>query len=103
MQAGAIKAEVRAALLDLQSADQQVQVTQSGVTLATQELEQARDRFAAGVANNVEVIQAQDAVAAATEHYIESVYAHNISKIALAAAIGIAEDSSAAFIKATGQ
>ena len=84
--------EVRSALLDLQAAEQQVQVAQSTVTLANQELQQARDRFSAGVASNVEVIQAQDAVASATEQYISSLYAHNLAKIALAAARGAAEE-----------
>jgi outer membrane protein TolC len=84
--------EVRSALLDLQAAEQQVQVAQSRITLADQELQQARDRFSAGVASNVEVIQAQDAVASATEQYISSLYAHNLAKIALAASRGTAEE-----------
>jgi outer membrane protein TolC len=90
--------EVRAALLDLRSADEQVQVTQAAVTLANQELEQARDRFSAGVASNVEVIQAQDAVASASEQYISILYAHNLAKIALASALGVVDESAAAFI-----
>ena len=94
--------EVRSALLDLQAAEQQVQVAQSTVTLANQELQQARDRFSAGVASNVEVIQAQDAVASATEQYISSLYAHNLAKIVLAAARGVAEEF-AAFIGGSGQ
>jgi outer membrane protein TolC len=91
--------EVRTALLDLQAAAQQVQVTQSGVALANDELQQARDRFSAGVASNVEVIQAQEAVASATDQYIASLYAHNLAKIALAAGLGVAEESAAAFIR----
>ena len=90
--------EVRAALLDLQAADQQMQVTQAAMGLVNQELEQARDRFSAGVASNVEVIQAQDAVASAAEQYISSLYAHNLAKIALAAARGDAEELAAAFV-----
>jgi outer membrane protein TolC len=90
--------EVRAALLDLRSADEQVQVTQAAVTLANQELEQARDRFSAGVASNIEVIQAQDAVASASEQYISILYAHNLAKIALATALGVVDESAAAFI-----
>jgi outer membrane protein TolC len=61
------------------------------VTLANQELEQARDRFAAGVASNIEVTQAQETVAAASETYIAALYAHNLAKATLARALGIAE------------
>jgi outer membrane protein TolC len=50
------------------------------------------------VASNVEVIQAQTAVASASEQYISTLYAHNLAKIALAAALGVAEESAAALI-----
>jgi outer membrane protein TolC len=53
---------------------------------------QARDRFTAGVADNLEVVQAQEAVAAANESYISSLYAHNLAKVELARAVGFAEE-----------
>jgi outer membrane protein TolC len=59
--------------------------------LADQELEQARDRFAAGVASNIEVTQAQETVASASETYLAALYAHNLAKASLARAIGGAE------------
>ncbi|MCC7415612.1 MAG: TolC family protein, partial [Acidobacteria bacterium] len=80
--------EVRAAYLDLRAADQQLKAAQQTVDLASQELAQTRDRFVAGVAGNVEVVQAQEAVASATESYISSLYAHNLAKASLAHAIG---------------
>ncbi len=83
--------EVRVALLDLAAAADQVEVARSSVDLSSQTLNQSRDRFAAGVADNLEVIQAQEAVAAANENYISSLYAHNVAKISLARAIGFAE------------
>ena len=83
--------EVRSALLDLNAASDQVQVAKSSVELANQTLDQARDRFSAGVADNLEVVQAQEAVAAANENYISSLYSHNVAKVALARAIGFAE------------
>jgi outer membrane protein TolC len=89
---GQIEFEVRSALLDLQSADEQVQVAQSSVALASQTLEQARDRFLAGVTDNLEVVQAQESVANANENYISSLYAHNLAKVELAKAIGYAEE-----------
>jgi outer membrane protein TolC len=88
---GQIDYEVRTALLDLQSASEQVEVARSSVDLANQTLAQGRDRFSAGVADNLEVIQAQEAVASANENYISSLYAHNVAKVALARAIGFAQ------------
>jgi outer membrane protein TolC len=83
--------DVRSALLDLSAANDQVQVARSALDLASQTLVQARDRFTAGVADNLEVIEAQDSVAAANENYISSLYAHNVAKVLLARAIGFAE------------
>ncbi|HZQ92693.1 MAG TPA: TolC family protein [Terriglobales bacterium] len=88
---GRIDFEVRTAFLDLKAASDQVEVARSSVDLATQALAQAQDRFAAGVTNNIEVIQAQQSLAAANESYISSVYAHNVAKLSLARAVGIAE------------
>ena len=88
---GQIDYEVRAALLDLNAADDQVQVAKSSLDLANQTLDQARDRFIAGVAENLEVVQAQESVAAANENYIASLYSHNVAKVSLARAIGFAE------------
>jgi outer membrane protein TolC len=83
-----VEYEVRAAYLDLRAADQQLQAAQDAMNLANQELDQTRDRFAAGVTGNIEVVQAQEAVATATENYISSLYAHNLAKASLAHAIG---------------
>ena len=88
---GRIDAEVRSAVLDLHSAADQVAVAQRNADLANQTLLQARDRFSAGVTDNIEVIQAQQLLASANENYISSLAAHNAAKIALATALGIAE------------
>jgi outer membrane protein TolC len=90
---GRIEYEVRAALLDLGAADQQVQAARTNTELATQQLQQARDRFAAGVAGNLELTQAQEAVATASEAYISALYTHNLAKASLARALGIAESA----------
>lgn len=89
---GQIDYEVRTALLDLAAAAEQVSVAQSSVDLADQTLTQARDRFAAGVTDNLEVVQAQESVASANENYISSLYAHNLAKVQLARAMGYAEE-----------
>ena len=88
---GQIDQEVRAALLDLNSAADQVAVAQSNIELADQTLTQARDRFAAGVTDNIEVVQAQESVSSAQQNFISSVYAHNLAKVALARALGATE------------
>jgi len=96
---GQIDYDVRTALLDLAAAADQVEVARSSVDLADQTLIQARDRFAAGVTDNLEVVQAQETVAAANENYISSLYAHNLAKVALARAIGDAEEGVKQYLK----
>jgi outer membrane protein TolC len=88
---GQIDQDVRAALLDIQSAFEQVKVARSNVELSRKTLEQSRDRFAAGVTDNVEVIQAQESVASASESLIASLYNYNAARLSLARAIGFAE------------
>ena len=86
-----IEYEVRTARLDLTAAADQVEVARSSVDLAQQTLVQARDRFAAGVTDNLEVVQAQESVVAANENYISSLYSHNLAKLELAKSVGFAE------------
>jgi outer membrane protein TolC len=88
---GQIDADVRTALLNLESASELVTVAQSNVELAEQTLAQSRDRFAAGVTDTVEVVQEQEAVANAHQNYISSLYSYNYAKISLARAVGAAE------------
>ena len=97
---GRIDYEVRSALLDLNSAAEQVEVARSSVELADQALDQSRDRFTAGIADNLEVVQAQESVAGAHESYIQSLYAHNLAKVELAYAIGDAEQGVKRYLKA---
>lgn len=98
---GQIDFQVRTALLDLNAAADQVEVARSSVDLAEQTLAQSQDRFAAGVADNLEVVQAQEAVAGAHESYIQSLYAHNLAKVELAYAIGNAEQGVRQYLKGT--
>ncbi len=94
-----IDQEVRDSYLDLDAAAQEVAVEKSAVTLATQNLEQSRDRFTAGVTDNIEVVQAQDALAITTDAYIASLYSYNLSKIALARSTGVAESRFAEYVE----
>ncbi len=88
---GKIDYDVRTALLDLRAAAEQVAVAQSTIDLASQTLVQAQDRFTAGVTDNIEVVQAQESVASANQTYISSLYQHNVGKLSLAQAVGVAE------------
>jgi len=96
---GRIDYEVRSSLLDLTAAAEQVEVARSSVQLADEALNQSKDRFAAGVTDNLEVVQAQEAVASAHESYIQALYAHNLAKVELAYAIGDAEQGVKRFLK----
>ena len=84
--------EVRGAFLDLEATSQQLRVAGKARDLAAQQLTQARDRFAAGVASNIEVVQAQDAVAVATEQFIAAQYGHALARGALSRGIGSTDD-----------
>lgn len=95
---GKIDDQVRTAFFNLQSSSDLVAVGKSNIDLANQTLTQSQDRFEAGVTNNVEVVQSQQAVAAAQQSYIASVYSYNAAKIALAQAIGVAEQSGLAYL-----
>jgi outer membrane protein TolC len=98
---GQIEYEVRAAFLDVRAADQQREAAQANVKLASDELQQARDRFGAGVSSNIEVTQAQEAVAAASDAYIAALYAHNLAKASLARALGVAETAVSNYLRGT--
>lgn len=88
---GRIDYEVRSALLDMQSAADQVAVARNNLDLANQTLTQARDRFASGVTDTIEVVQAEGSVAVANDNLISALYAHNLSKVELARALGSTE------------
>lgn len=97
---GAIQYQVRTAFLDLAAAGDQVKVAESAKDLAGQELAQAQDRFTAGVVDNLEVVQAQQAVATANENYIDSLYAYSLGKVSLARSLGGAEQKARQFLGA---
>ncbi len=87
---GQIAQDVRDSILDIQTAQKQVSVAQSNKELATEALSEAQQRYAAGVSDNLSVSQAQQQVAQADDQYIASLYQHNIAKLSLARALGVA-------------
>jgi outer membrane protein TolC len=95
---GRIDDEVRAAFLNLRSSTDLVAVARSNVDLAHQTLTQAADRFSAGIADNLEVVQAQETMAAADQSYIASLHAYNLAKLSLARSIGVAQLSALEYL-----
>ena len=96
---GQIYYDIRTAFLDLKAAADRVQVAQSAIKLANEQVQQSQDRFRAGVINNVEVVQAQDALATASENYISSLQAHSAAKLALARAVGVSDVAYEQFLR----
>ena len=88
-----IEEDIQEALLNLESAAEQVAVAKEGQELAQRELELAQDRFQSGTTNNVEVVTAQDELARAQENYILAVSSHADAKFALARAVGNTEQN----------
>ena len=98
-QRGRIEQDVRTALIEYEAASGQVKVALSNRSLANDTLSQARDRFGAGVATTVEVVQAQQQVASAESDYISSLFSFDLAKLQLARATGDAETSMASVLK----
>lgn len=94
----AIHYELAETLLDLKSTEEQFRVATRGRELAELQLTQARDRFAAGLVSNIEIVQAQEAVALAAEQVIGSLFQFNASKVMLARAMGESEASLATYL-----
>jgi outer membrane protein TolC len=93
-----IEEDIGDALLNLDSATEQVAVAREGQELARRELQLAQDRFQSGTANNVEVVTAQDELARAEENYILAVSSHVDAKFALARALGDTETNIVKFM-----
>jgi outer membrane protein TolC len=88
---GAVELDVRNAWIDLTVANDQVTTAESNRTLALSILQQSQDRFAVGVADSVEVVNSQEALASADHDYVSSLFAQNLARISLAHAMGEAE------------
>jgi outer membrane protein TolC len=83
-----VDADVRDALLDIDAAQKLVEVARSSVDLANEALNEAQQRYAKGVSDNLAVSQAQQSVAQANDQYVASLYRHNVAKLSLARALG---------------
>jgi outer membrane protein TolC len=87
---GQVDYDVRTAFLNLQAAREQVTVARQNVDLANENLARSQERFRAGVTDSVEVVQAEQSLASANDQYIVSLYSHNVAKLQLARALGVA-------------
>ena len=87
-----VDADIRDALLDIAAAQKQVEVAKSSVDLTNEALSEAQQRYANGVSDNLSVSQAQQSVAQANSQYVSSLYQHNVAKLSLARALGVAEN-----------
>lgn len=96
-----VEQDVRTALIELETALGQVRVAESNRRFANETLAQSRDRFNAGVATTVEVVQAQEQVASAETDYTSSLFSFNLAKVALARAAGDAETQIPDLLKGT--
>jgi outer membrane protein len=83
-----IALDVKTAIAQVDAARSEVTVANLGIQLARQEVDQARDRFQAGVTNNIEVITAQDELARANDNQIGALYRYNQARASLAYAVG---------------
>jgi outer membrane protein TolC len=90
-QRGRVEQEVRTALIELETSIGEVRLAENNRGFANETLREARDRFNAGVATTVEVVQAQEQVASADSDYISGLFAFDLARISLSRAIGRAE------------
>jgi len=86
-----VNADIRSSILDIQSAAKLIEATRSNVDLAREALDEAQQRYHDGVADNLPVSQAQTQFEQANDQYIGALYQHNVAKLSLARALGVAQ------------
>lgn len=96
---GEVELEIRDAYINLIVANNQVSVAENNRTLALDTLRQSQDRFAAGVADSVEVVQSEETLASAERDYVNSLYSQDVAEISLARAAGEAEQDISGLLK----
>jgi outer membrane protein TolC len=89
-----VNQDVRDAILDIQTAQKLVDATKSNVDLAKEEVSEAQQRYKVGVADSLPVSQALAQYEQANDQYISALYQHNVAKLALARALGVAATNS---------
>jgi outer membrane protein TolC len=95
-----VESDVQNAFLDLRAATSRVEVARRNLQVTKETLQLTRQRFDAGVTDNVEVVQAQESLTFAELDVISSVFADNVAKLSLARSIASAADSLQQFLRA---
>ena len=88
-----VQLEVRLSFNNLNSAREQIATAKQGLTLSENELAQAQRRFEAGVANSLELTDAQTRLSRARDNHLSALYQFNLARIDLAAATGIIQEA----------
>jgi outer membrane protein TolC len=88
-----VNEDIRASILDIEAAAKLVEATKSNVDLATEALSESQQRFHEGISDNLPVSQAQSQFEQANDQYISALYQHNVAKLSLARALGVAQTS----------
>ena len=88
-----VNQDIRSSILDIEAAAKLVEATKSNVDLASEALSEAQQRFHEGISDNLPVSQAQSQVEQANDQYISALYQHNVAKLSLARALGVAQTS----------
>lgn len=83
-----VELDVRLAFDSIHSAATEVTTAREGVDLSDRELAQAKRRYQAGVANSLEVTDAQTRLDRAHDNLINALYDYNVARIDLATATG---------------
>ena len=83
-----VEGDIRKVYFDLEAATSEVEVAQRNARVAKETLDLTRRRVEAGVADSVELVQSQEALAGAELDYINSVFSHNVAKLSLARSLG---------------
>jgi len=94
-----IDQQVRDSILDVQANGELVRVARSNVDLAQQALEQTRERFQAGVDDNLPVVEAQARLSAAQSHLVDVTVQYNQAKLGLARNLGVVEGQYNTFLR----
>ncbi len=93
-----IEQQIRASLLEVQSANDLVKVAQSNVELSRQELGDAQQRFLAGVTDNLPLVQAEARLAGSQSRVVSTMYQYNAAKLVLARNVGVVESQYKAYL-----
>jgi len=86
-----IESEVMTAMAGVDWARKEVETSTANVSLSREEVNLTRQRFTRGIADNTEVVNAQDRVSRADDARVRAMYTLGLARANLARATGAAE------------